>query len=446
MKKIKTVDFTNGAVATNIIRMYIPLYIAYFCSVIYDIIGSFWVGRLLGEKALAAVSASFPIVMLFSAIVMGATNGVNILLSKYIGAKDEEKIGTILMTSFVSIFIFGVILMLFSLFFIDAILNIGNTPIEIIEIAKIYLIVRIFSFPFIELYMYFAAVLRSYGNSSMQMITVIISTILNAIMDPLFIFLIGINGVAFATLLSQIISMVIMIGYVIKKRIVHFSPKSIRVNDIKEIVKVSIPSAIQQSIPTISVAYIQALFSGFGVAALAAYGVLSKLEIIVQYPGLTINMSETTAIGTCYGAKQTNKISQYLKWGIIFSISLNIVLVPFVTIYANKLSGLFGVSSDATKIVKIYFEIVAIGYLFNCVTNSIMGEMNGMGKQIKSMMLMALYFIIIRFPLAYLLSLTRLGVNGISLSILISYTVAIIIAGLYQFLVINKQFNCKSMT
>lgn len=91
----------------------------------------------------------------------------------------------------------------------------------------------------------------------------------------------------------------------------RFDLKAINIKSLNEITKACIPSAVQQGIPTISTAVIQALFSSFGVISLAAYGVASKLEVIVLYPALTINMSVTTAVGTCYGAKQSSKIKEY---------------------------------------------------------------------------------------------------------------------------------------
>ncbi len=443
---MNTIDFTSGTIKRNIFQMYLPLYIAYFCSALYDIIGSFWVGSLLGEKALAAMSASFPCVMLFSALVMGATNGVTIILSKYLGEQNKEKIDSTLATSLIGLFVFGIILMAGCILGINGILMLGNTPTEIFQTARTYLFIRILSFPFIELYLYFSAVLRSYGNSSMQMITVILSTVLNVVLDPILIVKIGITGAALATLFAQIVSMLVMIGFLFVKKLFRFHLQTINWEAFRETAKSSIPSAIQQSIPTISVAFIQSLFSSFGVIPLAAFGVASKLEIIVQYPGLTINMTETTAISTCYGAKQNNRIKEYLKWGILISICLNLVLIPFVTIFSTNLSGLFGVSQSAKLIVKTYFEIIAVGYLFNCITNSIMGEMNGLGQQTRSMLLMTIYFIVIRFPLAKLLSRMSFGVHGISLSILISYIAAVIIAVLYQFLHLNHKIQSENDT
>lgn len=438
---MRTIDFTKGNIKNNILQMYMPLYIAYFCSALYDIIGSFWVGSLLGEKALAAMSASFPCVMLFSALAMGATNGVTIILSKYLGEKNKEKISSALAASLIGLFVFGIILTAGCMIGINGILMLGNTPTEIFPAARTYLFIRILSFPFIELYMYFAAVLRSHGNSSVQMTAVILSTVLNTVLDPILIIQTGINGAALATLFAQIISMLVMIGFIFSKKIFRFDIKAMNLKALREIAKASVPSAIQQSIPTVSVAFIQSLFSRFGVIPLAAFGVASKLEIIVQYPGLTINMTETTAIGTCYGAKQNNRIKEYLRWGILISVCLNLVLIPLVTIFSANLAKLFGVSAPAMLIVKTYFEIIAAGYFFNCITNSIMGEMNGLGQQTRSMLLMAIYFIVIRFPLAKVLSSMSPGVNGISISILISYTAAVIIAVVYQFTGLNHKIQ-----
>lgn len=441
MKNTKAIDFTEGNLPNNLFKMFIPLYIAYFCSALYDIIDSFWIGSLMGEKALAAQAASVPSVMLFSTLMMGATNGITIILSKYLGAKDKEKINSTITTSLISLFLIGLMLMVACLVGINGILMTGNISTEIFHTARTYLFLRILSFPLIELYMYFAAIVRSHGNSSVQMASVFISIIFIVILDPILILHIGINGAAIATLLSQAISMLIMIIYIMQKRIFSFDFKAMSKETLKEIGKCSVPSAIQQSIPTISVAFIQSLFSGFGIAALAAYSVASRLEVILLYPSLAINMSETTAVSTCYGAKQSRKVKEYLKYGMIFSGCLVLILTPILIIFSTNLATLFGISLGATAIVKKYLSIISIGYVFNCITNSIMGEMNGLGQQVKSMILMALYFIIIRFPVAKILSSTTMGVDGISTSILISFSVAIIVAIVYQYNVMDKKIH-----
>jgi len=441
MRNIKAINFTEGNVAHNLLIMYIPLYIAYFCTTLYNIIGGLWVGNLLGEKAFAAQSASVPLVMFFSAIVIGATNGITIVLSKYLGAKDREKVNSILVTSLIGLFLFGVVLTLVCLLGINGILTAIHTPKEIFAAARTYLFYCILSFPFIELYMYLSAVLRSYGNASLQMITIIITTILNTILDPILILRMGLNGAAIATLLSQIISLLIMILSIASRKLFSFDFKVLNIKLLKDITKACVPSAIQQAIPTISTAVIQALFSSFGIVSLAAYGVASKLEVISLYPALTINMAVTTTVGTCSGAKQSGKIKEYLKWGMLLSVSLDLILTALVTIFSKNLASLFGIGSDAKMIIVRYFEIIAIGYGLNCITQSFVGELNGLQRQTKSMIFMAFYFLLLRLPLAKILSLTVLGVNGISLSITTSFIVPAFIAIAYQHKVMNKRIQ-----
>ncbi len=382
--------------------------------------------------------------MFFSAIVVGATNGVTIVLSKYLGAKNKEKVSSTLIMSFISLFLFGLILTLGCLLCINGILSAINTPKEIFDTARTYLFFCILSFPFIEIYMYLSAVLRSYGNVSLQMITIVITTILNIILDPILILKMGLNGAAIATLLSQIISVLIMIFYILSRKMFTFDLKSMNIKSLKEISNACVPSAIQQGIPTISTAVIQAMFSSFGVVSLAAYGVAAKLEVIVLYPALTINMSVATAVGTCYGAKQSEKIKEYFKWGIILSVCLDLVLTTFVTTFSTNMARLFSVSSGAQMIIKRYFEIIAIGYVLNCITQSFIGELNGLQQQIKSMIFMAFYFIILRLPLAKILSSTAFKIDGISMSIAISFIVPAFIAILYQYKVMNKKIQKKT--
>lgn len=126
---------------------------------------------------------------------------------------------------------------------------------------------------------------------------------------------------------------------------------------------------------------------------------------------------------------------------MILSVSLDLVLTILVTIFSRNMAGLFGVSSDAKTIIGRYFEIIALGYILNCITQSFVGELNGLQQQVKSMIFMAFYFLVLRLPLARILSLTALGVNGISLSIAISFIVPAFIAIVFQYKCMNKKLQ-----
>ncbi|RDY22651.1 MATE family efflux transporter [Romboutsia maritimum] len=435
-------NFTTGNTTKKLIGVTIPLLIAFIFSMAYNIVDSLWVGNLLGEKAMAALTVSMPPILLTISIAMGATNGVAILLSKYIGAKDKENENKVISTSFIAAIIFSISLTTICEVGAKTILNLLNTPSEIYSMAKDYLILYMIGYVFVFMYLYFTAVLRSFGNTTMQMISIIACTILNLILDPIFINKMGLRGAAIATLLSQVIMMIIMIGYIIKKKLIVIDFKLFDKNSLKELALKAIPSIIQQSIPAISTSFITYLVSVFGVLPIAAFGISGKLETILFYPAMALNMTITTCTGQCFGAKNIKKSKEYLKSGILLGIGFLTVLTIIVVFFSKNLAQIFGAGESVKNLVKVYFSIISVGYIFNVITNCILGAINGFGKPMSAMFLMIFYYIIVRMPLAKILSMNKLGLDGIWTAVLISH-IAASIASIFYFKILLKKDNIK---
>lgn len=435
---------TEGNPAKLLRGMAIPIFIAFLLNISFNIVDTIWVGNLLGENAVAALTVSYPLIILLNSFAMGATNGTTILISKYLGENEKEKAQKTHVTSLVLSVFISIILIFLCELGANKILSLLNTPSEIFSMAKDYLKIYLVGFFFVYLYLYLSAVLRSMGNTLTQMLFLLVSTIINIILDPLFINgfwvipAMGIRGSAFATLISQGISVIIMIAYILKNHLLSFDIKKFNLTFTKKIIAKSVPSAIQQSIPAISTSFITALVSAFGITSIAAFGIAGKLEPILLYPAMALNMAITAAAGQCYGAKKDAKSKEFLHWGFIYGLGSVLILTVLITLFAKSISGLFVNSQDIGTIVFTYFLIISAGYLFHVITNCYIGMMNGLGKPLGAMLIMIVYFIIVRMPMAYLLSKTQLGIDGIWLAVLISHFIAMI-ASIICFIVFMKK-------
>lgn len=437
MIKILEKDFTIGNTNKKLIEITIPLLIAFLFNMAYNIVDSLWIGNLLGENAMAALTVSMPTILLITSIAMGATNAVTILLSKHIGAKDKIGTNKIVSTSFIGAIIFSIVIILICELAINTILNFLNTPYEIYIMAKDYIVIYMLGYIFVFMYLYFTAVLRSFGNTTMQMISIIACTIFNVVLDPLFINWMGIKGAAIATLFSQGIMMMIMIVYIIKKKFIIIDFKLFDRCILKELIRKAIPSIIQQSIPAISTSFITSLVSEFGILPIAAFGISGKLETILFYPAMAFNMTITTCTGQCFGAKNKKKAREYFHSGMILSSAFLTILTALVIFFSTNLTSIFGAGKSVAEIVKIYFSIISVGYICNTITNCVLGLVNGFGKPTVAMFLMIFYYIIVRMPLAKMLALTSLGLNGIWIAVLISH-IAATIAGICYYKLLLK--------
>lgn len=421
-------DFINGNTKKCLLAMTLPMIVAMFLNMAYNLVDSLWIGNLLGETAYAALTNSTPIILLLTSVAMGATNGVSILLSQAIGAKNEQKKRTLISTSFCIAVVFSLLVTLLLELLLPTILKLLNTPMETMSMAKDYLSIYILGYLPVYLYLYFTAVLRSFGNTMFQVIAMLISTILNAILDPIFIQKIGFQGAAIATLLSQSLCLVFMLIYIRKKRIFKFSFVDFDKSTIIPLIKNAIPSVIQQSIPAISTTFLTSLISTYSISAIAAYGITEKLETILFYPAMAFNMVLTSIIGQCIGAKRADRAKDYLKLSLKYGGVVLLILSALVIAFSTQLSNLFVSSNVVAQIVKVYFMIISIGYILNTITNCYLGSLNGMGSPTKSMLLMIFYYLVVRIPLSYAISYAGFGLNGIWVAVLISHVVACITA------------------
>ena len=441
-------DFISGETKHCLMAMALPMIAAMFLNIMYNLVDSLWIGNLLGETAYAALTNSTPIILILSSVAMGATNGVSILLSQAIGAKDKKSTESLIATSFVVSVIFAVSITIVLELFLPTILHALNTPAGTYDMAYSYLSIYILGYLAVYLYCYFTAVLRSFGNSMFQAVAMLTTTILNAVLDPVFIHWIGFNGAAIATLLSEVICLLFMLLYLKKKRLFAFRIASFDSSAISLLIQKAVPSVIQQSIPAVSTTFLTALVSTYSITAIAAYGVTGKLEIIVFYPAMALNMVLTTIVGQCAGGRRFDRAKDYLKCALFYGCGLLIVLSVLVIGFAGQLSGLFVRSSDVAAIVRTYFLIVSIGYVLNTVTNCHLGLLNGMGKPSQSMFLMIFYYIVIRMPLAWLFSHLGFGLNGIWAVVLISHICAAAassVSAFLQFRRLKQENSVKSM-
>ena len=239
------------------------------------------------------------------------------------------------------------------------------------------------------------------------------------------------------------LALLFMLIYLKKKKLFAFKISAFDKNEVLSLIQKAIPSVIQQSIPAISTTSLTALVSTYSVTAIAAYGVTGKLETILFYPAMALNMVLTTIIGQCIGGARYDRAKDYLKCALEYGCGLLVVLSILVVGFSRQLSGTFVKSDGVATIVGTYFLIVSIGYVLNTVTNCYLGTLNGMGNPSKSMFLMIFYYIVVRIPLAYLLSYLGFGLNGIWTAVLVSHVVASIAAAITGTIFVKKKESAE---
>jgi putative MATE family efflux protein len=438
------IDFIGGSTRKSLMQMVIPLLCAMILTMAYNLVDSLWVGNLLGESGYAALTNSTAIVLILSAIAMGASNGIAILVSQTVGANNMQKANGIISTLLIISAVFSVGVTVVLEIILRPILRLMNTPEELFEMAYTYLSIYLLGYAAIYLYMQFTAVFRSFGDPIFQMKGMLISTIFNAVLDPVLIHLMGLGGAAWATVLSEVLCLLFAIAYHNKKHMFTLNFKQFSGRYILPLLTDAIPAAIQGCMPAISSATMLFLVTRFGVTTIAAYGVTNKLEILLFYPAMAMNMGLTTIAGQCMGASRLDRLKDYMKCALrIGCISIAVITILVMT-FARQLSFLFINSTEAASIVKQFFLIVSIGYVMYMITSCFLGEISGLGKPGMSMLLFFVYYIVIRIPLACVLVNSSLGMSGIWTAILISHIAAAVLAFVQTMHITNRLKNVES--
>lgn len=421
-----SIDFIGGDTRRSLLRMVGPLLAAMVLTMAYNLVDSLWVGNLMGETGYAALTSSTSVVLILSAIAMGSSNGAAILIAQTAGAKREA--GGLISVSLALAGAFSVGVTAVLELALRPLLSAMNTPPELFSMAYDYLSVYLLGYAAIFLYMHFTAAFRAFGDPVFQMKGMLLSTVFNAVADPLMIRGFGLRGAAWATVLSEALCLVFAVVYHRKKRLFRLTLRRADAAWVRPLLADAVPSAVQSCMPAVSSAALLLLVTGFGVTAIAAYGAAGQLEILLFYPAMAMNMALTAITGQCSGAGRTDRVRDYLRCALRLGTVFTAVLSAAVILFAGPLSRLFVDSGATAAIVQDFFRIVSVGYVLYMATSCFLGETSGLGHPGRSMALMFVYYIVVRVPLAAALVRTPLALDGVWTAVLISHIAAAALA------------------
>lgn len=270
-------DLTKGNLLKNMLYLLIPLLLTNLLNSIYNIVDGIWVGNLVGEAGVSAITNSFPIITIIRSIGYGVFTAVSIIVAQYYGAKKFEKIKDLLGTVYLISIIIGVISIIGIYLTSNIWLNLLNTPKEVFEVTKQYLLINIIGLLFNMILTDIIMALRAIGNTKIPLAFVTITSILNIILDPIFIKMgMGVTGTAVATTISIFIGLIISIIYVNKKSKllnIEFNYLKLKKENIKQIIKLGLPITFEEIFLAIVAVFSVGISNQAGIIGSAAYGI-----------------------------------------------------------------------------------------------------------------------------------------------------------------------------
>ena len=407
------------------IQMGIPMILSMALQAVYNIVDSAFVGNMKegSEAALNALTLVFPVQMLMVAIAIGTGVGTNALLARTLGQGDSKKAAMVAGNSLFLGLIIYVICFLFGIFGVNAYIPSQTANPEVLSMGTSYLkICCVLSFG-IVFFSLFEKLLQATGCSLYSTIGQVAGAVINIILDPIMIYGIGpvpkmgVEGAAYATVIGQIASAVLLFVFHIKlnKEFEHgFKYMKPDGKIIKEIYAIGLPAIIAQALMSIMV-YVMNLILKFDASAQTAYGLFYKVQQFVLFLAFGLRDAITPILAFAYGMRSKKRIQDGMKYGIIFSIGLMILGIFITEVFPGQFAALFNAGSSREYFVGA-MRIISISFLFAGINVAYQGIYQALDGGMESLVISLLRQMIIILPLAEIFSvLVKNGQAGVSL-------------------------------
>ena len=404
----KPIDMTVGDPARNIVLFAVPMLIGNIAQQLYNTVDSIIVGRFVGDNALAAVGSAGPILNLLLVFFVGISTGAGIMVSQHFGARQREElsrsIGVCLLATGISV----LFVMIVTPFVARPLLHLLNTPASIVDWCERYLIILFLGSAGMCFYNILSGILRGLGDSFSALVYLLIATVLNIILDYVFVAKFGLEvpGVALATVIAQIVSAVLAFRklasmteiFDLKRE--YFRPDR---RYLSRLLRLGLPSGVTQAIFSMAMIVVQSLTNSFGEQFIAANVIIMRVDGFVMMPAFSFGTAMTTFAGQNVGAGRMDRVTEGACRGTLLAMTVSAVLTGLILIFGKYIMAIFTDTAELVTLANRMMRIIALGYIAVEVTQCLSGVMRGAGDTVTPMWISLISSVIVRVPLAYLL-------------------------------------------
>lgn len=388
-----SMDMCEGAILPKVISFALPLMLSSILQLLFNAADMIVAGRYVGKNALAAIGSTSSLINLLVNVFMGLSVGANVLVARYFGSKREKDVSETVHTSVMISLISGIVLAFIGIIFAPKILVLMGTPDDVIELSSLYIRIYFAGMPMCMLYNFGAAILRAIGDTKRPLIYLTISGALNAICNVIFIvvFHMGVDGVAYATILSQAISAILVTKcLLVSDECYKLELKKLRISKEKllEILKLGLPAGFQGAIFSISNVLIQSTVNSFGSDAMAGNTATCNIEGFVYVAMNALHHTCLSFTSQNYGAHKFDRIKKIAIICLSSVTVIGFVLGALSYIFGNTLLSFY--VDSAEKDIVIHYGMLRMGIImflyFTCGTMDVMvGSIRGLGYSVMPM-------------------------------------------------------------
>lgn len=412
---MKKIEMTQGNILKKILLFTIPLIIGNFFQLLYNTVDMIIVGQFCGTEAVDSIGAAIPVFNVLSFLVIGLCNGMNILMSEFYGAKKMDTLKKEIGICLDLISIITIVLSIICIIFAPNILIAMQIKSELLNDAVIYLRITIAGLLFSGIYNVYSAALRSIGDSVRPLYFLIISTVLNITFDILFVYIfnLGVLGVALATTIAQFLAMVTCIIYGMKtSSLFHFQLEDFKIEKglLINTLAYSLASAMQQIVLQVGKALIQVNINALPLKEQAGYNFGTKIDDYVLTPAICIGNSVAVFLAQNRGAGKRDRYKKGFLIGMAMELIYTISIAIVISILKLPLLQLFTKDAEIYPFGIAYLSVMCFLYVLPGLTNGEQSYFRGLGK-LYIVFLSSFVQIIFRVIAAYIL-IPKYGVSG----------------------------------
>jgi len=440
---------TQGPVASTIVKMSLPMLAALAGMFVFNLTDTFFIGQL-GKDQLAALTFTFPVVIFFVSLALGIGTGTSALVSRAIGEGNQQKVKRFTTDSLLLIFLISLVGVITGLYTIDGLFSFLGAEDQILEYVKQYMHIWYIGVIFVMIPMVGNNAIRATGDTKTPSKIMMVAIVANIILDPILIFgfgpipAFGIEGAAWATLISRAITLVAALHILEhREKMISFTiPKLREITDsFTQILKIGMPTAVTRILFPIGTGIVTKMIAIYGVAAVAAFGVGSRIEILAIAPLMALSSVIGPFVGQNAGAQLFDRIKISVDGSNRFVFVYGLLAWGIISFLAPHLIAIFNEEHDVIIFGTQYLYIVPAAIAFIGLMMISSTVLNVLHRPIKAGVLSILQMFIIYIPLGWLLTMV-FDISGI----FIAYVISFLTVGIISVLITLKEIKTQGFT
>ena len=436
--KAVSVDLTKGPIGKQILQFTVPLLLGNIFQQFYNAADTVIVGKFVGREALAAVGSSGALINLLVSILMGVAVGAGVVVSRYYGAKQYTEMRATIHTTIAFGLIAGAVMSVLGVAITPVILRWMQTPESVMASSVLYFRIYFAGVLTTVMYNIGSGIYRALGDSKRPLYFLIISTIINIVLDLLFVavFHMGIGGAAVATVVAQGLSMVLVFYKMMREDTVYrVSWREIRIHRrfLRQIIAIGLPSGIQNGIVSLSNVVVQSNINSFGDIAMAGCGAYNKLDGFALLPAGSFSLALSTFVSQNIGAEQYDRAKKGAAFGLVAAMAISELAGVFIYFAAPQLVGFFNDDPEVIRYGVLMARNIVFAYALVAYSNAMAGVLRGAGLSRVPMFVMVGCWCVLRVLWIQIMIPLTQDIRFVFWSYPITWTVSVTILTVYFF-------------